>query len=394
MTSTLTDPVLPPPATNSLLRVLHVAQPVVGGSLRVAGDLATDQIRRGWTVDIACRPDSELDAIARGLGITPLAWRASRAPGADIVRETRDLGRIIAQADPDVVHLHSAKAGLAGRLTLRGSRATVYQPHAWSFEAARGLTRRAAVAWERWATRWADLVICVSEDERRSGRERGITGPYVVVPNGVDLGRYTAASDEDRAAARRELGLEAGPVAVTIGRVCEQKAQDALLAAWPRVLAAVPDAQLVIVGDGEDRTSLRALGTPRVLFPGARDDVDRWLAACDVCVITSRWEAGLTLTAMEAMARGRSVVTTDVAGMRWGLGQAGAIVPIDAAEPLVRALVERLRDPALAAHEGAAGRRRVEAAFQLSHTTQRIADLYTQAVALRGRRRPDDPNGS
>ena len=70
--------------------------------------------------------------------------------------------------------LHSAKAGLAGRLALRGRRRTVYVPHAWSFEAVQGAVGRASTVWEAAASRWTDMVVCVSEDERRRGREAGV----------------------------------------------------------------------------------------------------------------------------------------------------------------------------------------------------------------------------
>ncbi|NEA48622.1 glycosyltransferase, partial [Streptomyces sp. SID10815] len=67
---------------------------------------------------------------------------------------------------PDLVHAHSAKAGLAGRLAVRGRIPTVFQPHAWSFEAVGGATAALALRWERWGTRWAARTVCVSEAER------------------------------------------------------------------------------------------------------------------------------------------------------------------------------------------------------------------------------------
>ena len=68
--------------------------------------------------------------------------------------EARALAGLIGSLAPDLVHLHSSKAGLAGRLALRGRRTTVFQPHAWSFEAVHGAVRAAGIAWERLAARW------------------------------------------------------------------------------------------------------------------------------------------------------------------------------------------------------------------------------------------------
>ncbi|OMQ15223.1 glycosyl transferase, partial [Modestobacter sp. VKM Ac-2676] len=71
--------------------------------------------------------------------------------------ETLTLRRVVRAADPELVHLHSAKAGLAGRLAVQGSRRTVFQPHAWSFEAVTGGVAEASRRWERAAQRWTHL---------------------------------------------------------------------------------------------------------------------------------------------------------------------------------------------------------------------------------------------
>jgi glycosyltransferase involved in cell wall biosynthesis len=288
---------------------------------------------------------------------------------------------------PALVHLHSAKAGVAGRLALRGRLATVFQPHAWSFEAAGGLVGRGAAAWERGSARWADVIVCVSDDERRRGEEMNVRGSYEVVPNGVDLRRYSPASEDDRAAARAALGVDPGvPLAVSVGRLARQKGVDVLLQAWPAVVDRVPEAELALIGDGPDRAELEAVGAPRVRFLGDGQDVAAWLAAANATVIPSRWEAGLSLVAMEAMARGRSVVAAAVAGMREGIGpDAGAVVPVEDAGALGDALGERLAEPARADAEGAAGRRRVEERYDLRVACERMAAVYDDVLARRGR---------
>jgi glycosyltransferase involved in cell wall biosynthesis len=139
--------------------------------------------------------------------------------------------------DPDLVHLHSAKAGLAGRLALRGMRPTIYQPHAWSFEAAGGMAP-AVAAWERWAARWADLIVCVSEDERTRGEASGVDARYAVAVNGVEVEALHAVDAEGRRRARRSLGSSEAPLAVLVGRLDRQKGVDLLLDAWHAVRVA------------------------------------------------------------------------------------------------------------------------------------------------------------
>ena len=367
--------------------VLHVAQPRDAGVPRVASALVADQIERGWRVTVASPADGDLRRAAEAAGAKWFPWEATRDPGPSVGAETQRLARVVRSADPHLVHLHSAKAGLAGRLVLRGRRPTVFQPHAWSFEAAGGLVGRAAATWERTGARWADIVICVSEDERRRGDAVGVRARWEVVPNGVDLSRYSAASAADRAAARAALGVDPeAPLAVVVGRLARQKGQDTLLRGWPSVVERVPDASLVLVGDGPDRAELEAIGGERVRFAGDEQDVAAWLAACDVSVIPSRWEAGLSLVAMEAMARARSVVATDVAGMADGLGSdAGAVVAIDDAAALADAVAERLADRARADREGAAGRRRVQERYDLRVACERMAAVYDAVLERRAR---------
>jgi glycosyltransferase involved in cell wall biosynthesis len=366
------------------LRVLHVAQPVDGGVPRVVRDLSADQVPRGWDVAVACPAASELRGFALAAGARHVQWEASRAPGPAVAREAITLGRLVRALDPDLVHLHSAKAGLAGRLALRGRVPTVFQPHSWSFEAVRGAQRAAAIGWERLGARWADAVVCVSADERARGRAVGVRARWAILPNGVDLERLTPADAAERAAARARLGLGDGPAAVLVGRISEQKGQAAAVRMWPLVRARVPGAQLVLVGDGPGRT---ALAGPGVLAVGDSRDVGGWLAAADVVAIPSLWEAGLSLAAMEAMARARPVVAYDVAGMRDGVGDGGAVVAVGDETALVDALVARLADPALVAREGAAGRRIVAELHDVRRTSAAAAALYDAVLARRAGRR-------
>jgi glycosyltransferase involved in cell wall biosynthesis len=365
------------------LRVLHVAQPLDLGVPRVAAEFAADQVSRGWEVAVAAPPGSELHERAAAAGAASCEWQARRAPGPWVAAETARLGRIVDTVAPDLVHLHSAKAGLAGRLALRGRRPTIYQPHSWPFEAA-GRLRRAVVLWERLAARWADAIVCVSDDERERGADAGIKGRWQTIPNGVDLAAWTPASAADRAAARATLGLPDGPLAVAVGRLFGQKGYDVLLEAWPAVRSSVPDARLAIVGDGPERETLQGLLSEGAELVGRDERVRDWLAASDVVVIPSRWEAGLSRVAMEAMASARSVVASDFEGMRDGSGgRGGAIVPVGAAPALAEAVAARLGDPDLAAREGEAGRRVVEERFPLERTLEQIATL-SESLARQG----------
>ena len=179
---------------------------------------------------MACPDGGRLaDDLARA-GICRLSWPAVRRPGPESFAEAIRLRTLVAGIRPDVVHLHASKAGLAGRLGLRGRReAVLFQPHGWSWLAVDGALRTASVSWERAAARWTDLFLCVGEGEERQGRALGIRGRYAVVRNGVDLDRFRPAGEPARADARARLRLpDAAPLAVCVGRLTRQKGQDVL----------------------------------------------------------------------------------------------------------------------------------------------------------------------
>ena len=365
-------------AARPRLSVLHVSQPAEAGVAHYVLGLIADQQARGWEVSLAAPDWGKLTAEARILGAPCYRWRAARAPGPATVPESLSLGRIVRRVDPDLVHLHSSKAGLAGRLSVRGHLPTIFQPHAWSFDAAEGLVSATALAWERLAARWADVILCVSEAEASRGRTAGVRANYRVIPSGVSLAAWAVRGPQERAEARRRLGLDQGPLAVCVGRLSRQKGQDLLLAAWPLVRERVPEAALVLVGSGPEEGRIRAFQGAGVELVGARDDVLDWYTAADVVVLPSRWE-GMSLVPLEAMACARSVVATDVSGAREAIGDdAGVVVAAGDLDGLAEAVAERLKDPSLADAEGRTGRSRVEALFDMRRTTEAVAALYAE----------------
>ncbi|MFB4308258.1 glycosyltransferase [Actinomadura sp. GTD37] len=335
------------------LRVLHVSQPNAGGVAVYVGQAAMDQRRRGWDVAVACPPGGDLPERCMAAGVPWLNWDAARTPGPRTLLESLGLRRVVRTFAPDVVHLHSSKAGLAGRLLRRPcGKPVIFQPHGWSWLAATGRQDAASRRWERLAARWSDALVCVGAGELGQGADAGVRGAYRLVRNGVDRDRFAPA---DRRTARTRLGLAAGvPLVVCVGRVTRQKAQDVLVAAWPAVTAQCPSALLAIVGDGEDLARLRSERVPGVRFVPPVADPRDWLAASNVVALPSRWE-GLPLTALEALAMGRPIVGADVPGLAEIVGPGlGALVPVEDPAALAEEIAARLLCPGTAEREGRA----------------------------------------
>jgi glycosyltransferase involved in cell wall biosynthesis len=249
-----------------------------------------------------------------------------------------------------------------------------------------GPTAAAALAWERWATRWADRLLCVSEQERQEGEAAGLRGQWALAPNGLDLDRFDSARLPVQAQARTALRLEAeGPLAVCVGRLCRQKGQDVLLRAWAGVPSRVPGARLALVGDGPDRSALQALALVlpepgSVLFAGHAEDPRDWYVAADLMVLPSRWE-GMALAPLEAMACSRPVLLTDVAGARECLPEGSAApVPVEDPDALREALVERLSDREACRREGLRGWLDVFDRRDVRLTRERVARVYEEVL--------------
>ncbi|MFD5320622.1 glycosyltransferase [Streptomyces sp. NPDC127098] len=379
-----------------MLTVVHLAQPVDGGVARVVTDLVRAQTRAGIRATLLCPSGGELGRAAAAAGADIRHWHAERAPGPNLPWEVAFAARAIRRAAPDLVHLHSAKAGLAGRLALRGRLPTVFQPHAWSFEAVTGIAAALATRWERHAARWAHRVLCVSEEERRRAERAGIVARHAVIPNGVDLDRYPAADGVARRRARAALAAvhalpQRAPLVVCVGRLCPQKGQDLLLRAWPRVLDRFPTARLALLGDGQDRAVLRRAAGAGVLFTGHTDDTLPWYTAADLVVQPSRWE-GMALAPLEAMAVGRPVVLTDVGGARESLPAGSAahcLVPPEDPSALARAVTALLEAPDRRRVIGRRAREHVRAGHDVRLTAAACLRLYRELLPPGPRELPD-----
>jgi len=361
--------------------VLHVAQPTSGGVAAYVSAAAADQLGRRWRIAVACPDGGRLAGSLAANGVPRLHWPASRAPGPGTLREISGLRDLVAAFRPDVVHLHSAKAGHTGRLAIRARVPTLFQPHGWSWLAANRPLADVARAWERAAAAcWTDALVCVSEGEAELGRRGGVPGPFSVVRNGADLRRFRAGL-LTREEARSLVGVAPRtPLAVCVGRVTRQKGQDLLLAAWPLVSARCPGAELAVVG--APGSGLPAV--PGVRLVGEVDDVRPWYHAADVVVQPSRWE-GLPLSALEALACGRPVVAANIPGLaevvRPGVG---ALVRAGNPVALADGIARRLTDPALAHAEGCAAAGLARREFDERDCFARLAEITAGLAAGRG----------
>jgi glycosyltransferase involved in cell wall biosynthesis len=243
-------------------------------------------------------------------------------PLAD-VRALYRLTRLLRQLKPRVVHTHSSKAGILGRCAayLAGVPIIIHSIHGFGFTPAdHPVWRRVLIAVERVVGCVTTRFFAVSEANRQAGIALGFFSPdhCTLIRSGIDLQafRHTQIDVEKK---RRELDLE--PEHPVIGMIAPLKPQKAPLD-YVRLAALVhqanPEAQFLLVGDGELRPDVEAaiqqMGIGDVFrLLGWRRDVPEVLRCLDVLVLTSRWE-GLPRVYLEALSSGVPIVGTNVDG--------------------------------------------------------------------------------
>ncbi len=376
-------------------RVLLVFEPPDGGVAECVARLALGAGAHGWDVEVAGPPEAlpyePLGAAGIRIHRLPFA-RGYGRPGADL-RALRGVVALLRGGRFDLVHVHSAKAGVLGRLAaLLAGVPVVYSPHCFPFIGEFGAPRRlVATGIEVALGRLGGTVLCVCEAERGIAREARVAPDrrLRVVLNGSPA--CDDAVEPDPALRALAAG---GPVVGAVTVLRAQKTVEVLIDAAPRILAAVPEASVVVVGDGPMRDELHAraaaLGLAddaRFAFLPFRAPAARHLRALDVYVLPSAWEA-LPVGALEALACGTPQVVTDVGGTAEAIVPAtGVVVPPHAPDALADAVIELLRDPARRAAMALASRERHASTFTVERMVAETVAVYESAVRGAGRRR-------
>jgi glycosyltransferase involved in cell wall biosynthesis len=312
----------------------------------------------------------------------------------DVLDETddeaavRELTAWLRREEIDLVHAHMYRAEVVGTraAVAAGTPVIMATVHSSRVRAPDDVAALAAL------TPAMDRLIVPSSSIAAKVRGEGRGGArFAVIPNGVDLSRFAAPAPP--CGLRRELGVPAeAPVIGVVARLEAEKGHAVLLEAWPRVAAAVPDARLVIVGEGSECEALRGRvgampreAARRVVFTGRRDDVAALTAELSVAVLPSLREAqGISL--LEAMARRVPVVASAVGGIPEVVtdGVSGLLVPPASPDALADALVRLARSAPLRRRLGEAGYATVRDRFSIEAQVRAIEAVYDEELRRAG----------
>ncbi len=377
------------PIVNPALRVLHVLEATLGGTLRYIENLLDALAPVAFPSALAygvSRADHRLEpALARA---RELGWTLFEVPMGREIRPANDLNsawalaRVMRQFAPSVVHCHSSKAGALGRVvgwTMQPRPRMVYSPHALA-------PASHFLRIERGLSRLTDQFLAVSASERDQLIALNVSRPEetgVVYPT-IDAEAYRPRNG---AAARAQLALPPDrPLLLSIGRMTGQKRPLDYLDVLEQVRRQVPDCGGVWVGDGELRDAFERKATDMGLLPHLRitgwiPDVRPYIAASNVVLSTSGFESfGYSLA--EALAMERPCVGSRVPGTADVLGEFGEDAFFAAGDTATAAarITALLESPEGSAAMGRAGRTMVMRRFSSEAMRRDLLAFYSAVL--------------
>ncbi|WP_423594993.1 glycosyltransferase family 4 protein [Roseateles sp. MS654] len=374
-------------------KILHLQLlPLMSGVQKVSLDELAHLDPARYERIAVCKCEGEFTEQLRRIGVrVHLVPELERAisPRQD-VRAYLALRDYFRAERPDIVHTHSSKTGILGRLAAKAAKVPtiVHTVHGYAFPAEpRPAIKAIFKLLERKAGRVTDRMIVLNDTDAAIARDMlGVPGDRLaVLPNGVDVDTYAPAAPEQRQVLRQSafgIGAPDHVLVGMVGRLWLQKNPQCFVRAAIQVAAQRDNVSFFMIGDGEFRGELEAAITAsgqadRIRILGWRSDVPALLKALDLMVLPSRWE-GMPLAILEAMSSGIPVIASDIPGNHHLVrdGSDGRLFPLDDADALAKATIDLIDDPLKRARFSAEARAKILAHYTLSARMNKITAIY------------------
>ena len=353
--------------------------------------------RRGYEAFAICTPGPWAHEIeASGVRLLPVSLSRRVDPLSDVAALLR-LIYLFRREGPHLVHTHTPKANLLGRLagSLAGVPVICGTEHGFYFYRMSGWQRRVHRLWSKLGACCSDVTFLVNEEDLEIARQEGIVPPrkmcFLEGGTGVDLDRFR--SQGRREEMRRKLGIEGDtPLVGIVARLTYEKGYREFLQAAALILNQHPKARFLSVGpsDATDPREFKELafqlGISRAVnFLGMRLDMPALYEAMDIVVLPS-YREGMPTALMEAAAMERPVVAADIRGCRDVVieRETGLLVPPRDSESLAAAIASLLSDPERRRTMGLAGRCRAERLFDQQKVFAQVEAVYRQLLRQKG----------
>jgi glycosyltransferase involved in cell wall biosynthesis len=337
---------------------------------------------------------TEEQARATGVEFIDLAHLVRAIRPLDDLRAIGELWRLMRREKFQIVHTHTSKGGLLGRIAARlaGVPIVVHTPHGHVFYGYYGRALTRLFIWlERWAAGFTDRIVALTRREVEEYKTLGVAPreKCAVIHSGIDFAPF-ARTEGAREEIRAELGIPPnGLVIGTVGRLTAIKGQADLVTAFAQVRERVEGAYLLLIGEGEEHAALQGLARElgvddRVLFAGWREDVHRVLRGMDIFALPS-YNEGMGKALVEGMHARLPAVATSVGGVPELVesGRNGLLVEPGRPDRLADALLELAEDEEKRKTWGAAAGDRA-ATFSVESMIEKIEELYEELLEEKG----------
>ena len=385
------------------LRIAHVITRLVNGGADENTVISCNQaVSSGHDVilvhgaqtrpEILAKVDARVKIVELASLVRPIA------PLGD-VKALGDLVRTFRRLRPDVVHTHTSKAGILGRLAARvaGVPVVVHGVHIVPFVNVGRLETFAYLTAERAVQGMTHAFIDVSPGVRDLCVEAGVGAPerHHVVESGFDLSRFRSARQPENWRDLLRLGPDdpRPPVVLMLAAFEARKRHLEFLERLPRIVARFPEVRLVLAGDGKLRDAIDArvktLGIERnVVLTGFHQRPEQLIALADICLLASARE-GLPRVLLQYLAGGKPVVATDLPSIDDALRHDvnGLVARADDLDGLADAVVAFLEDPARRAKLARGAATTELSKWDAARMGERLAAVYADLIHERVRHR-------
>lgn len=339
---------------NRKIKVLHVVQGTEGGTLEYLKLFFMYMNKKKYNMELVCPNYGPFRSEISKIGIKVYTIDIKRNINLiDDYKAYRQLKHIIKLSRPDIIHLHSSKAGVVGRVAAYMNHIPcVYNAHGWAFSMdVSDAKKRAFALIERILAKSTDCIINISDSQQKLALKYNVAkeNKMRVIYNGIDIKRF----QDNVLRSNNFVSFGIKKDAFVVGMVCrltEAKSPESFIKIAEKLLTKIENCYFILVGDGELREEIEQLIInkdlkDRVIITGWTTLVPMYVSLFNVGVLTSKWE-GFGLSIVEYMAAGKPVVASNVGGISDIINNKinGILVPNNNIDVFVNGILKLKRD--------------------------------------------------
>lgn len=305
------------------VKVVHITQATIGGVEEYIKLFLSNFDKNKYEMELICPGDGLLRREAEELGVKVNIIDMTREISLiDDYKAYKKLKKVISEINPDIVHIHSSKAGILARLAIRKLKIPcVYNAHGWSFSMKCSEAKKQIYASaEKVCAKYTDMIVNISTYEQNLALEYKVANSQkmTVIYNGIDLNKYSRGYSRNEILSK--LGIpENAYVIGMVGRITEQKSPQTFISIAKEISNIFENAYFILVGDGDlieeiQRSIEEKQLKDKVIITGWTNEVAKYISTFDVAILTSKWE-GFGLVLAEYMASGKPIVASNVGGI-------------------------------------------------------------------------------